>query len=160
MALKDTENFLKENDIDNVRMIIVDINGTPLGKRLPPKKFLMVCEHGMSFSSGIFNLLIDSDIIPELDGAGGFSSGFPDVVAWPDLNTLRLVPWETRTAMVICDVLNRDGTEIPYDARTVLKKQVEKMKSRPFGMLAGMEYEFYALKETSDSLAEKNWNNR
>jgi glutamine synthetase len=159
MDLKDAKSLLEEHDVDNVRMIIVDINGSPVGKRLPVDKFLSTCEHGMSFCSGIYNLLGDSDIIPELPLIGGFSTGFPDVVAWPDLNTLRIVSWEDRTALIICDMLNQDGCEIPYDARTVLKKQVAELKQHPFSILAGMEYEFYVFKETPETLVEKNWSN-
>ena len=159
MDLKEAKSLLEENNVDNVRMIIVDINGTPVGKRLPVDKFLSVCAHGMSFCSGFYNLLGDSDIIPELPGIGGFSTGFPDVVAWPDLNTLKPVAWENCTALAICDMRNSDGSEIPYDARTVLKKQLAKLAQHPFRMLAGMEYEFYVFKETAETLVEKNWSN-
>jgi len=157
MDLKEAKALFDEHEVDNVRMVMVDLMGTPVGKRLPPDKFFAVCEHGMSFCSGIYNLLTDSVIIPELPVIGGLSNGFPDVVAWPDLNTLRLVPWEEGTAMVICDMVNRDGTEIPFDARTILKKQTAKLENRPFKVLAGLEYEFYVFKETPDSLAAKNW---
>ena len=159
MDLKEAKALLEQHSVDNVRMIITDLNGTPVGKRLPVDKFFSVCKYGMNFCSGIYSLLTDSYIIPELPRIGGFSTGFPDMIAWPDLATLRLVPWEERTAMVICDMLNRDGTEIPYDARTVLKKQIGKLKDRHYSMFAGMEYEFYVLKETSESLAKKNWRN-
>ena len=108
MDLQEAKAMLEEHKVDNVRMVIVDINGTPVGKRLPVGKFLSVCDRGMSFCSGIYNLLGDSDIIPELPVIGGFSQGFPDVVAWPDLNTLRPVAWEDRTALVICDMRNPD----------------------------------------------------
>lgn len=159
MDLKEAKALLEEHQVDNVRMIIVDLNGTPVGKRLPLDKFFSVCERGMSFCSGIYNLLGDSDIIPELPVIGGFSSGFPDVVAWPDLDTLRLVAWEDHTALIICDMRNQDGSEIPYDARTILKKQMTELEQHPFSILAGMEYEFYVFKETSETLAQKNWSN-
>ena len=64
MDLKEAKALLEEHQVDNVRMIIVDLNGTPVGKRLPLDKFFSVCERGMSFCSGIYNLLGDSDIIP------------------------------------------------------------------------------------------------
>lgn len=159
MDLKEASDFIQDHAIDNVRMIITDPNGVPLGKRLPADKFLSVCGHGMSFCSGIYNLLGDSDIIPELEEVGGFSSGFPDAVAWPDLSTLRPVPWEEQTAMVICDMVHRNGSEIAYDARTVLKKQAARFADRPYDVLAGLEYEFYVLVETPETLAEKNWSN-
>lgn len=157
MDTKQASALLEEYHVNNIRMIITDLNGIPLGKRIPSDRFLSICEQGMGMCSGIYNTLSDSSIIPELPLVGGFSSGFPDMVAWPDLKTLRSVPWEERTAMVICDMRNRDGSEVPYDARTVLRKQIEKMKLRPFSARIGMEHEFYVFKESLESMAEKNW---
>ena len=150
--------FLEEHGVDNVRVAIVDLNGTARGKRLPVEKFLSCCDHGMNFCSGNYTLLINSDIIPELPTIG-FSTGFPDMVAWPDLNTLALIPWEERTAWVVCDMRHLDGREVPFDPRTFLKRQIAKMTDKQLKALVGMEYEFYIFKETSESLREKRWSN-
>jgi glutamine synthetase len=34
-----------------------------------------------------------------------WNSGYSDLVTRPDLSTLRLVPWQEGTALVVCDVL-------------------------------------------------------
>lgn len=156
MDTEEAKDWFKEHQVDNVRVAVIDLNGTPRGKRLPVEKFLSCCDHGMNFCSGNYTLLINSDVIPELPTIG-FSTGFPDMVVWPDLNTLTLIPWEGRTAWVVGDMRQLDGSEVPFDPRTVLKKQINKMTERRLLALVGMEYEFYVFKETSESLREKKW---
>ena len=156
MDTKEAKVFLEEHGVDNVRVAVIDLNGTARGKRLPVKKFLSACDHGMNFCSGNYTLLVNSDVIPELPTIG-FSTGFPDMVAWPDLNTLTLIPWEERTAWVVGDMRQPDGSEVPFDPRTLLKAQIDKMAEKQLRALVSLEYEFYVFKETSESLRGKKW---
>ena len=156
MDRKETQSFLEDSQADNVRVVLVDLNGIARGKRLPIEKFLSACDHGINFSSGIYNFMCDSDLVPELPTVG-FSTGFQDILAHPNLNTLTLIPWEEKTAWVMCDLCQLDGSPLLYDPRVVLKNQVEKLGNQSLKPIVGMEYEVFVLEETPDSLIEKKW---
>ena len=40
-------------------------------------------------------------------------AGYPDMLAMPDLETARIVPWHDRTALLLCDFVDRDGPRHP-----------------------------------------------
>ena len=54
-----------------------------------------------------------------------------DLLAVPDFETFRIIPFEmggARTAFMICDVLNSDGTPFESDPRFVLRKTMKRAK--------------------------------
>ena len=53
-------------------------------------------------------------------------AGYPDMLAMPDLETARIVPWHDRTALLLCDFVDRDGRAIPLSPRAVLRSVVER----------------------------------
>jgi glutamine synthetase len=88
------------------------------------------------------------------DGAGfaGFAAGEigqlpsdPDIAAIPDLRSFTPVPWEKTLARFACDVYV-DGEEWPYDPRTILRRQLEKARSKGFEFMMGMELEYFLLR--------------
>ncbi len=159
MDIREAKEYLEENQIDNVRLVVTDLNGMPRGKRVLTSKFFAICEHGAALSKGLYNLTLNSELIPELP-AVGFSTGFQDVVVWPDLSTLKILPWDEKSAWVICDVCDYDGSEIHIDPRNLLKKQCSKLEKKGIFVKAGLEYEFYVFRETQASLRAKNWNSK
>ena len=50
--------------------------------------------------------------------------------ASPDLSTLRLVPWQPGTALVLCDVQWRDGEPVAASPRQVLRTQLDRLAER------------------------------
>src|SRR5881628_3856696 len=74
------------------------------------------------------------------DGAGfaGFAAGEigqlpsdPDIAAMPDLRSYTPVPWEPTLARFACNV-TVDGEEWPYDPRTILRRQLEKARTKGY----------------------------
>jgi len=160
MDAKHARDLFEKHNIDNVRVVHVDLNGTARGKRLPANKFLSLIEDArpLSFCAGTYSLTPGVPPAPDLPFVGG-AAGFPDRVLRPDLGTLTVIPWEERTAWVICDMIERDGGEVAFDPRTVLKGQIGRIAARSLQVRAALEYEFYVLRETHESLREANWSN-
>jgi glutamine synthetase len=88
------------------------------------------------------------------DGAGfaGFAAGEigqlpsdPDIAAIPDLNSFTPVPWEPSLARFACNV-TVDGEEWPYDPRTILRRQLEKARTKGYEFNMGLELEYFLLK--------------
>jgi glutamine synthetase len=100
--------------------------------------------------------LVPAEYLDELvtDGAGfaGFAAGEigqlpsdPDIAAIPDLNSFTPVPWEPSLARFACNV-TVDGEEWPYDPRTILRRQLEKARTKGYEFNMGLELEYFLLK--------------
>src|SRR5207244_2367377 len=100
--------------------------------------------------------LVPAEYLDDLvsDGAGfaGFAAGEigqlpsdPDVAAIPDLNSFTPVPWEPSLARFACNV-TVDGEEWPYDPRTILRRQLEKARTKGYEFMMGLELEYFLLK--------------
>ncbi|HEU5278148.1 MAG TPA: type III glutamate--ammonia ligase [Gaiellaceae bacterium] len=88
------------------------------------------------------------------DGAGfaGFAAGEigqlpsdPDIAAIPDLNSFTPVPWEPSLARFACNI-TVDGEEWPYDPRTILRRALEKARTKGYEFMMGLELEYFLLR--------------
>jgi glutamine synthetase len=100
--------------------------------------------------------LVPAEYLDDLvsDGAGfaGFAAGEigqlpsdPDIAAIPDLDSFTPVPWEPSLARFACNV-TVDGEEWPYDPRTILRRQLEKARTKGYEFMMGLELEYFLLK--------------
>jgi len=87
-----------------------------------------------------------------------WETGYGDWIADPVWDTLRVLPWLEKTALVLADATDEEsGLEIPVSPRTILKRQIEKATSMGIAVKAGSELEYYVLKDSWESLAERGW---
>src|SRR5437867_11485442 len=90
-----------EGGIDTVLVAIADMQGRLQGKRFHARHFLdEVVEHG---TEGCNYLLAVDVEMNTVDGyaMSSWSRGYGDFAMVPDFNTLRRVPWQPGTAMVL-----------------------------------------------------------
>jgi glutamine synthetase len=69
-----------------------------------------------------------------------------DLLALPDFETFRIIPFEmggARTAFMICDVFNSDGTPFESDPRFVLRKTMKRAKDMGLDFNVGLEVEYF-----------------
>jgi glutamine synthetase len=92
------------------------------------------------------------DLVSDGAGFAGFAAGEigqlpsdPDIAAIPDLNSFTPVPWEPSLARFACNV-TVDGEEWPYDPRTILRRQLEKARTKGYEFNMGLELEYFLLK--------------
>ena len=84
----------------------------------------------------------------------GFERGFPDIIARPDLSTLRRLPWEPEVAACIVDLEEADsGEPSPLDSRGVARSACwPNTPSSGLHPVLGPELEFYLCEpDSSDS---------
>ena len=141
-ALRDAAASLKDDDIDIVRLGYSDLIGTERGRDVLVDRFDRTVGDGVAFCRSVYGTSPMGDVI---DIAGGLSAGLPDIVAFPDLATLRKVPWEPGVAHVIADVFNPDGTPSQESPRQVLKRVVDRFAELGMCPIAGPELEFYVI---------------
>jgi len=151
---------LREQGVDTLIVAGCDTFGMMRGKRLPIDQAARSFGHGMAMCDVFWVMHIDeADIVARPDGHAGYfpteKEGYPDILALPDLDTLRTVPWHERTALVLADFAHPDGRPIPIAPRGVLRRVIDRAREMGFEPRCGVELEFYLLRETYSSLLER-----
>jgi len=143
--------------IDTVLIAMTDMQGRLQGKRLTAAHFLdEVVEHD---AEGC-NYLLAVDV--EMNTVEGYSMsswerGYGDFVFKPDMDTLRLVPWQEGTAMVTCDLVWEDGSPVVASPRQILKRQLERLAERGLEAFVGTELEFIVFMDTYEEAWRKGY---
>jgi glutamine synthetase len=76
--------------------------------------------------------------------------GYGDFELKPDLATLRRVPWQPGTAMLLADLQWADGTPVVASPRQILRRQVERLAERGWQAFAATELEFMVFRTPYD----------
>jgi len=77
-----------------------------------------------------------------------WSSGYGDFVMQPDLSTLRPVPWQPGTVLVLADLQWEDGTPVAASPRQVLTRQTTRLAEAGMTAYVGTELEFLVFRDT------------
>src|ERR1700683_2499986 len=83
--------------------------------------------------------------------------GYGDFVLVPDMATLRRVPWNEATALVIADLTWLDGAPVVASPRQILKAQIARLAARGLIALAGTELEFIVYRDSYEEAAAKHY---
>ena len=146
-----------EGEIDTVVLAFTDMQGRLAGKRLSAEFFLdEVAEH---YSEGCNYLLAVDVDMNTVDGyaMSSWERGYGDFVLVPDMSTLRHVPWQEATAMVIADLTWLDGAPVAASPRQILRAQTDRLAERGLVALAGTELEFIVYRDTYEEAAAKEY---
>ena len=131
-----------EGNIDTVVVAFTDMQGRLQGKRLAAEFFLDDVV-GSVIEGCNYLLAVDVEM-NTVDGyaMSSWQTGYGDFVMVPDMSTLRRVPWQEATAMVIADLTWHDGTPVVASPRQILKAQTGRLAERGLQAMAGTELEF------------------
>ena len=94
---------IRSGTIDTVIVAFPDPFGRLVGKRFRAEVFLdSVLKHGTHGCNYLLTVNMEMD---PLDGfkVASWEAGFGDFAFRPDLETLRVIPWQAGAALVICD---------------------------------------------------------
>lgn len=129
----DIKKLVKENDVQFIQLQFVDINGLVKNLTIPSEHIDKILENDMT-----------------LDGSSikGFRKiETSDMCFWPDRNTFQILPWQQyngkRTARLICDIHNPDGTPFAGCPRCNLKRVMAEAEKLGLSMNIGPEMEFF-----------------
>src|SRR6516165_9317630 len=157
LTLEQLRVLVGEGEIDTVVLAFTDMQGRLAGKRLSAEFFLEeVAEH---YSEGCNYLLAVDVDMNTVDGyaMSSWERGYGDFVLVPDMATLRRVPWQEATAMVIADLTWLDGAPVTASPRQILKAQTARLASRGWTALAGTELEFIVYADSYEQAALKDY---
>jgi glutamine synthetase len=145
-------------EVDEVVLALPDLAGRLQGTRLGARFFLdEVAAGGFGGCTYLLTTDVDMQVVapaPELDPDG---TGYGDLVLVPDLGTLRPLPWDPGTVLVIADARHPDGAPVGVAPRQVLRDQVAALAGHGLSAYAGFELEFRVFRETYQDAAEQGW---
>tara|TARA_Y100000590_G_scaffold466398_1_gene641602 strand:+ start:8364 stop:9680 length:1317 start_codon:yes stop_codon:yes gene_type:complete len=125
-------NSAYNSDVKFIRLWFADIEGTLKGLAITVEELEEALKRGVSFDGSSIQ---------------GFArSEESDMVAFPDRNTFRIVPWRPRenaVARLFCDILTPNMEPFPGDSRFILRRMIEKVRDLGFQFYVGPELEFF-----------------
>src|SRR3984885_9233936 len=141
--------------IDTVLIAFTDMQGRLAGKRLSAEFFVTEVAEGHAEGCN-YLLAVDVDM-NTVDGyaMSSWERGYGDFVLKPDLATLRPVPWQEGTAMVLCDLAWADGSDVVASPRQILRRQLARLAERGWRANAGTELEFMVFRDSYESAWHK-----
>lgn len=146
-------------EIDTVLVCMVDMQGRLMGKRFHVSNFIESSHE----ETHCCNYLLATDLemaTPDGYASTSWRAGYGDYVMKPDFSTLRPMPWLEGTVMVMCDVLDHHTHEaVPHSPRSVLKRQIERLKELGFTAMMATELEFFLFEKPLDQLRREGYRN-
>src|SRR5881227_1121394 len=159
LTLKDLEGLVESGEVDTVVTAFTDMQGRLMGKRIQGEYFLdEVSDHGVEGCNYLLALDMEMDPVPGYEMAN-WEKGYGDFGIAPDMATLRRIPWLDRTALVLCDVVNHDGSPVVASPRQVLIAVYERAAEMGFTSQCATELEFYLYKESYAQAHEQDYSN-
>jgi glutamine synthetase len=158
VSRQELETRIKTGEIDTVVMAFPDLQGRLVGKRTTGRFFLdSVAEAGTENCDYLIACDMDNNPVPGYRFTS-YEQGYGDMLAMADWDTIRIIPWVPKTAMIMCDLLDVQTRELVEVApRTILRRQVEAAAALGYLPKVASEIEFYLFKDTYDEAHEKGY---
>ncbi len=143
LSVDELRSAIDDGAIDTVILGFPDLYGRLMGKRLDASFFLTDVAGGTHVCDYLFTVDMEMEPVTGYEFSN-WDLGYGDVHLVPDLGTLRKLSWLDRTALVICDAQLEPGHEpVTVAPRSILRKQLERLRSLGFEAMAGSELEYY-----------------
>jgi glutamine synthetase len=155
LSIEQLRAAVAEGTIDTVLLAMTDMQGRLQGKRLNAHHFLEdVLDHGAEAC----NYLLAVDV--EMNTVDGYAissweRGYGDFEWTPDVDTLRLLPWQEGTALCLADVRWADGSDVAPSPRQVLRRQIDRLAERGLAAYAATELEFIVFRDSYEQAWHK-----
>lgn len=128
-SISDVVEFIQENDVKFARLVFCDLFGRIKNITVMADCIEEVCKNGKVFTP---------------TGIDGF--GTEDLLLFPDLDTMNVLPWRPQQGRVIrfiCSVKRKDGQCFDGDGREALKRVLNEAAAEGYRLKVGTESEFY-----------------
>jgi len=129
----------KDHDVKFIRLWFTDILGFLKSFAITVEELEGAIEDGMGFDGS------------SIQGFARIDES--DMVAMPDLDTFRLLPWRPRehraVARMFCDIVKPEGTPFEGDPRYVLKKNLKRAADMGYTFYVGPELEYFYFRDSN-----------
>jgi glutamine synthetase len=148
---------IAKGEIDTVVVAMCDMQGRLVGKRLDAKYFLSdVLKHGTEGCNYLLAVDVDMNTVPGY-AMSSWEKGYSDFAMIPDLNTLRLIPWQPGAALLLADVTWLDHSDVVASPRQILRKQIKALADAGMKAMVGTELEFVVYNNTYEQAFNKGY---
>ncbi|HIH96911.1 MAG TPA: glutamine synthetase [Thermoplasmata archaeon] len=136
--MKDKEQvleFVEKKNVKFIKLWFSDILGRLKSFSITPRELGSALDEGKGFDGS------------SIKGFARIDES--DMLAKPDPDTFRLLPWEPKdksVGLMFCDILNPDGRPYEGDPRWVLKRNLERLKAEGYKFNVGPELEYFYFK--------------
>ncbi|MFE0422943.1 glutamine synthetase family protein [Streptomyces sp. NPDC058953] len=157
LAVGELRALVADGTIDTVVLAFPDMQGRLQGKRFAAPFFLdEVLTHG---TEGCDYLLAVDTEMNTVDGyaMSSWDRGYGDFAMRPDPATLRRVPWNDGTALLIADLARSDGGPVDAAPRQVLRHQLARLAEHGWTANVGTELEFIVFKDTYEEAWDRDY---
>jgi glutamine synthetase len=150
LTLDELRTEVESGSIDTVLLVMTDMQGRLMGKRLHAPFFLgEVAAHGAEGCEYLLTVDVDMNTVQGF-AMTSWDKGYGDFVFRPDMSSLRRVPWLERTALVVADLEWEDGSAVVASPRQVLRRQLDRLAERGWRAMIGSELEFILFRTSYD----------
>ncbi len=157
LTLETLPHQIRSGDVDTVVVAFPDLQGRPVGKRVTGPYFLEhVMQHGIEVCDYLLACDVDMTPLPGYQFAN-WDTGYGDLNAVVDPQTLRPLPWLPGSVLVLCDLLTPDGGPVEVSPRQILRRQIERAAAHGLEIRCATELEFYLFRESFSEAAGKRW---
>ena len=148
LTLDKLKTLVADGSIDTVVVAMTDMQGRLTGKRIHGQYFLdEVVKHGTEGCNYLLAVDVDMNTVDGYE-MSSWERGYSDFALIPDLNTLRLIPWQPGAALILADVAWLDHTDVVASPRQVLRKQIAELEKAGMVAMCGTELEFVVYNDT------------
>jgi glutamine synthetase len=142
---------VEDQKLEVIRLAFPDQHGILRGKTLVAAEAIGALENGCTITTSLFAKdTSHRSVFPVFSAGGGFGmkemEGAADALMVPDPTTFRLLPWAPGTGWLLCDVHFADGRPIPFATRQLFRGVLDRLGSRGYDFVAGLEVEFHIFK--------------
>ncbi len=149
LTLEQLRVAVAEGEIDTVVLALTDMQGRLQGKRFYAPYFLdQVVAHGSEGCNYLLAVDVDMNTV---DGyaMSSWARGYGDFAMKPDLDTLRRMPWQSGSALLLADLEWLDGSgPVVASPRQILRRQLDRLAAHGLTAYAGTELEFVLYRDS------------
>ncbi|HKD99935.1 MAG TPA: type I glutamate--ammonia ligase [Planctomycetota bacterium] len=130
---------LQRDGVKFLRLQFTDILGVVKNQEVPESQFEKALDGEIAFDGS------------SIEGFVRIEES--DMLLSPDFDSYRVLPWgntSTKTARIVCDVLNPDGSPFDGCPRGVLRRNLQKAAALGYSMNVGPEAEFFLFQKRED----------
>ncbi|MGC5329487.1 glutamine synthetase family protein [Micromonospora sp. DT62] len=157
LTLEQLRVAVAEGEIDTVVLALIDMQGRLQGKRFHAPYFLdQVAAHGSEGCNYLLAVDVDMNTV---DGyaMSSWERGYGDFAMVPDFDTLRRVPWQPGSALLLADLAWLDGSPVVASPRQILRRQLDRLAAHGLTAYAGTELEFVLFRDSYEDAWQRGY---
>jgi glutamine synthetase len=148
---QELERKIEKENLHLVRLAWADPHGASRAKAVTPAVFTAALIAG--YNINVATSTLDSAgarTFASFTQGGGMGlpemTGSPNLIVVPDPVTFRVLPWAPGVGWVLCDEYFASGVPFHFSPRQLLRRQIDRLRKSGFGLVVGLEIEWYLLR--------------